>query len=110
YHTAGQAGRATLLVARSPWAARDGLAPGAGAQQSQAVEADDDGGALVAEDAERQRQVPGQVPGGQGGDDGCGDEQVRGDHAAGAAREGDHGGDGGQVVAHDDGVGGVQGK
>src|SRR5580692_3257817 len=58
-----------------------GLAPGCGAQQqSEAVEAEDDGGAFVAEEAEGQREVAGQVPGGQGGDDDGGYDQVRGYH------------------------------
>src|SRR6185437_3561548 len=84
--------------------------PGAGAQQPQAVESDDDGGSLVAQHAEGKRQVPGEVPGDQGGDDGGGDHQVRGDDPAGAAGQPDDGRDGGQVVAHDDDVGGVQGQ
>jgi hypothetical protein len=54
--------------------------------------------------------VPRQVPGDQRGDDGRGDCEVRGDNPAGPARQGDHGRDGGQVIAHDDGVGGVQGE
>jgi hypothetical protein len=35
---------------------------------------------------------------------------VGGDHPAGPAGQADHGRDGGQVVAHDDGVGGVEGE
>jgi hypothetical protein len=54
--------------------------------------------------------VPGQIPGDQRGDDGRGDGEVRSDNPPGPARQGDHGGDGGQIVAHDDRVGGVQGE
>src|SRR6185437_12638391 len=87
-----------------------GFCPGAGGEQAQAVEADDDGGPFVAEDAEGEREVAGEVPGDQGSDDGGGDQEVGGDDAAGAAGEGDHCGDRGEVVAHDDDVGGVEGE
>jgi len=64
----------------------------------------------VTQDAERQGQVPRQVSSDQPGDDGRRDGEVCDDNPAGPARQGDHGRDGGQVVAHDDGVGGVQGE
>ena len=47
---------------------------------------------------------------GQGGDDDRGDDLVCGDHPARMPGQGDDGGDDGEVVAHDHGVGGVQGK
>lgn len=62
---------------------RTGTAPGAVGEQTQAVEADEAGGALVAGDAQRQ--------------------------GAGAAEQIHHGGDDGQFITYDD-VGGLQGE
>ncbi len=64
----------------------------------------------MAQDAQRQRQVSGQVPDDQDRDEGSGDREVGGHHAAGPAGQGDDRRDGGQVVADDDRVGGLQGQ
>ena len=57
-----------------------------------------------------ERQPAGQVPGHEHGDEGRGDDEVGGDQTAGAAGQGDDRGYGGQLVAHDDGVGALQGQ
>lgn len=82
--------------------------PGAGAEEAQTVEADDDGGSFVTGHAEWEREVTDEVPGDEGGDEGGGDGQVGDDQAAGAAREDEGGRDDGQVVGDDDGVRGVE--
>src|ERR1700729_303950 len=87
----------------------EGTSPGPGLQQSQSVEADDDGGAFVSQHAQRQREVAGEVPDHQGGDEGGGDDQVGDDDPAGSPGEPDDGGNGGQLVADDDRVGRVEG-
>ena len=57
--------------------------------------------------AQGERKSTDEVPEGQCRDEGGGDGQVCGDHAAGAARQRDDGRDGGQVVADHDGVRGL---
>jgi len=61
-------------------------------------------------DTQRQRQGAEQVPDDQTGDDGGGDDQVRGDDAARPAGQVDDLRDGGQLVADDDRVGSFQGE
>ncbi len=55
-------------------------------------------------------ECAGEVPDDEAGDERRGDDEVGGHDAAGAARQLDHGGDSGEVVADDDGVGGLQGE
>jgi hypothetical protein len=65
--------------------ATSGPLPGGVGQQAQAVEADDDGGALMPCDSERQRQGCSEVPDDQGGDEHRCDDQVLHHQPAGLA-------------------------
>ena len=94
-----EAGEGLADDIRVPFGSRlsgEGCVPGRRSQQSQAVEADDHGGPLVAGDAQRQRQLGEQVERHQH-DDGCaGEEQVLQDRPTGSAGEVD---DDGQVAS-----------
>lgn len=78
-------------------------------EEAQSVEADQDGTAFVADDAEGERE--GET---QGGDDeneydGAGEDEVLIEDAAGAAGVGEEEGDVFEAVAHEDDIGGFHG-
>ena len=64
----------------------------------------------MARDTERQWQVSEQVPGDESGDEDRGDGKVGDHHSAGSACQRDDRGDGGELVADGDGVGGLLGQ
>lgn len=82
--------------------------PGSVAQKSESVEADDDGGSLMAGHREGQRQMADEIPHHEHCDEGGCDDQVRHDQAASSASQGDDGRDRRQAVPSNDRVGSVE--
>src|SRR3954469_22354784 len=74
------------------------------AQQPQSVEADEDRGALVPGDTEREREVAEEVPQDEPGDEGTGDHEVLDDQPAGGPGQAYDRGDGRELVPYDDRV------